>query len=497
MRFVLGFLWIGGAAWAQSVEGTITNSLTGAPIVGAEVQIAGLRHAAYQTNTDGRGSFRFEKVDEGDYFVVVTQSGFQFGPSANRLLRATAGPDPARFDAKLIPLATVSGKVVDGSDQPVPGAEVELFQGSLPKHPGRTDAEGSYSLANIPSGSYVLRAIPTDGLKPPAAIDGERLGWIRTWYPDSTDQKTAAKIVVQAGVALAGINVKLRAVPVHLLRGTVVDLSGAPAAQIPVTFEDGTGKESLSAVSSADGSFEIRDLHDGDWRLTAEKSETATKLRASTMVTVAGKDVDRVELRLAAPFQVPIHVTAPPSLKIPAAVVFMPEEGGAAIPQGHTDVDGNGVIEGVYPGRYQIRTFPLQVGVYLDSVRLGDREVRGQSVELSPGSVAVNIIYKADGGMVRGKVDNCTPATRIAVIPEDSTMQGLEYTQEPARCTEDGHFEIRGLRPGRYYAVALEQLNGEFTDSFADMSALVSRATKLDVRANEASLVDLKIISAP
>ena len=85
---------------------------------------------------------------------------------------------------------------------------------------------------------------------------------------------------------------------------------------------------------------------------------------------------------------------------------------------------------------------------YIDSVRLGEAALEGE-VELSAASSEVVIEYKANGGTVRGTVENCG-AGKILL----RSQSGLAWASKGGACDDAGRFEIAGLRAGEYVALA-------------------------------------------
>jgi hypothetical protein len=249
-----------------------------------------------------------------------------------------------------------------------------------------------------------------------------------------------------------------------------------------------------TAISAKDGSFEFADVYDGNWRLTSEQSGDVV-LQAFAAVSIAGQDAEDVELRLNPPFSVPVEFalqTADATLKIPGRAFLGPEAGGFN-PGGAIDKDGR--IVGVYPGRYQVNFLP-PAGYYAASITLGDREILGQTVEINSGSVPIRIVYKGDGGTIRGTVEDCGNAT-IAVTPEDPAIERGNLGFAPfARCAEDGHFEIHGLPPGRYYAFALPQLDDDKSAFWSSLPSLINKAVTVDVTAGQIATVELKVLAS-
>ncbi len=74
----VGALLVAGSAlFAQVIDGTVVDSLTGAPIGGASVQIENAGKTPYQTISDGQGAFHIEDVPDGTYIAIALMTGFQ------------------------------------------------------------------------------------------------------------------------------------------------------------------------------------------------------------------------------------------------------------------------------------------------------------------------------------------------------------------------------------------------------------------------------------
>jgi hypothetical protein len=487
---VLGALWLLGSALfgpfasAQVVEGTVVDSVSGAPVGGASVQIENAGKTPYQAVSDAQGAFRVEGVADGSYTAFALKSGFQTvrDEAALRPFHVVAGLDPVELKLSLIPRGRMSGRVLDADNHPLAGADVWLFQGNGNGQSSTTGANGGFSFELAP-GDYFLSARAPVKFAPPAPVGDQHYAWAKTWFPGVTQANEAQKIVIHPGVDLAGQDIRLRALNAFSIHGQIREPNGDPAPKITVQLvraDDTLQPLERSAVSEADGSFEFSDVYDGDWRLSAEQNDSV-KLRAFAAVAITGRDADDVELRLAAPFSVPVEIvleTSDAPVKITGNVFLGPEWGGSS-PGGM--IDKSGRIEGVYPGRYQVNFLP-RPGNYAASITLGDREILGQITEFSSGSEPLRIVYRADGGSIRGTVENCGNAT-IAINPEDPAIQrGNMGFSRFAHCTADGHFEIRNLHPGRYYV--------------SDDPSAINKGTSVDVKAGETTTLELKVSEA-
>jgi 5-hydroxyisourate hydrolase-like protein (transthyretin family) len=496
MKLAAAFLAICSGLFGQVIEGTVVDSVSGAPVSGASVQIENAGKTPYQAVSDAQGAFRIEGVADGAYTAFALKAGFQTvqDEAARRPFRVVAGLDAVHLKLALIPRGRIAGHVLDSDNDPAAGSDVWLLQGNGNGLTATADAAGGFSFEVAP-GSYYLSARPPSQFAPPAAVGDQHYAWSKTWFPGVTQAGEAQKIVARPGAELAGQDIKLRAVNAYAIRGRISETNGDPAPKlsVKVTRADDLMQPLVrTAISAKDGSFEFADVYDGNWRLTSEQSGDVV-LQAFSAVSIAGHDAEDVELRLNPPFSVPVEFalqTADTMLKIPGRAFLGPEAGGFN-PGGAIDKDGT--IGGVYPGRYQVNFLP-PAGYYAASITLGDREILGQTVEINSGSVPIRIVYKADGGTIRGTVEDCGSAT-IAVTPEDPAIERGNLGFAPfARCADDGHFEIHGLPPGRYYAFALPQLDDDKSAFWSSLPSLINKAVTVEVTAGQIATVELKVL---
>ena len=78
------------------------------------------------------------------------------------------------------------------------------------------------------------------------------------------------------------------------------------------------------------------------------------------------------------------------------------------------------------PDSYRIMPVAPSGAYYLAAMTLGDRDVFGQPVEFTSGSVPLKVIFRSDGGAIRGTVEECGNAT-IAIAPEDPVSATCEF----------------------------------------------------------------------
>ena len=499
MKVVLPFLMAAAPLLAQVVEGTVINSATRLPAPGVTITIESTARTAFETTSDDRGAFRFEGVPPGLYTAAFSDSGF-LPPApdspARRPFRIAAGSDPVRLQALLTPLGKIMGRVFDAMDRPIAGGQL-LLENSRSAMTRTTDAQGNFSF-QAPPGAYLLSAGPPGDMKPPpAAADEERLGWIRTYYPGVTDARGAVKITLHAGSELWGQDIRIVAAPVRRLRGTLADANGDPTPHVAIHLgrAEGVAPEDIHTESAEDGSFEFPSLHEGDWSLTAQAERGGANLRAFALVTVAGRDVDRIELRLVAPFTVTGAVTLPQAAERrnlrQATVLLRPS---MVAPDGLRQVaikDGAFQIDNVYPGLYKIIALPPGAPYFVSSIKLGGVDALGRYVQISSGSLPIEIDFDSAGGAVHGTVEDCGSAT-VVLAPQEPSLQDPQFVLT-SRCRESGRYEITDVRPGTYYAFALDQWEGP-ADLLANLDqSIASKAVTIRIEAGQTASQDLRV----
>ncbi len=224
-----------------TLEVTVTARATGAPIAQAEVE---LRSAlTWKATTDAQGIARVRGVGAGWAPLAVRAAGF----APNAMMVSTTGVPGSdeRVAVVLASGAAISGRVIDDGGKPVAGARVVATNASEPLpvvDPRRdgvlTAADGRFSIAAVSAGTWRLTATAGDRApvtSVPLSVDG-------------THARSGVELVLAAG---------------GVVRGTVVDATGAPVAgaQIAVVARGFVEwRPRRQAFTGADGSFAIAGL---------------------------------------------------------------------------------------------------------------------------------------------------------------------------------------------------------------------------------------------
>ena len=283
------------------VNGRVVNALTNEPLRGAIVLAAGVEKAGYLTDVNGR--FRLSAAD-GPLTLLATKTGY-----LDVRLQIAPGDRSAPFDVPLTPSASLTGRVLGPTGEPVPGAAVRAaMEGEVLEaraHTTTTDDRGDYVLDRLAAGKYIVTAGRTAGasmrrphpLPVTATVEpGEERDRVDLQVP--ADQGEEAALPLDMMKPAAGTRTPLRAGS-GSITGSVRTRYGRGVANIIVTASPaaeslGIGTPTLSAVSDADGVFVIDGLPAGDFSVIAHRRTTTP-----TMGTVPVSDPTR-----------PIHLTA-------------------------------------------------------------------------------------------------------------------------------------------------------------------------------------------
>jgi hypothetical protein len=466
---------------AQTVDGVLVDSVTRAPLPGVIVTLTG--PARYDATTDEVGAFHIGAVQPDKYIFNIVKAGYRLSPSKRGPLQIDSD---RRLMVEMDPLARIAGRLLYGDGRPAPHAQLRLTNRVGGQARGATtDAAGHFEFEDLHPGSYILSGAAAADVRAPS---GEI--WIPTWFPNTLYRDAAEPIPVGVG-DVATREFRLRSVPVRHIRGVVRDEKGLRSGGVGVRI---LGSEQ-TVETAADGSFDLT-THDGTWPISASRTDGAVEYRGWASVFVARHDLEDVDIRLSRPFSVPVinevegSPDAEPGLQFPAIMLFSADAPGAGILTGTAKKP----IEKVYPGRYSVQAFPSLQGLYLDSVKYGEMDVTGRSVEIWDGTTPIRVFYKRGAPKVRGIVES-GPYAQVLFIPQGETTRpgGMLMTSADS----GGKFQQSALRPGDYYVLAFDASDPVSTGNDARLKALLPHAEKTHFDAGVSVTLNLKLTAWP
>jgi large repetitive protein len=145
---------------SPSITGIVTDSITGKPVAGVTVTVKNSSGTVVGANTTGfDGSYTISGLSAGSYSETLSANNYQ---TANQSNITVSTGEPTAMKNTITPytgkcLGVVSYLDSNNASHPVSGAQVSILDpntGNAIVQPVTTDANGNYSMSNIPIGTY-------------------------------------------------------------------------------------------------------------------------------------------------------------------------------------------------------------------------------------------------------------------------------------------------------------------------------------------------------
>jgi hypothetical protein len=151
--------------------------------------------------------------------------------------------------------------------------------------------------------------------------------------------------------------------------------------------------------------------------------------------------------------------------------------------------------EGIYPGRYWLQTRTSD-DVCVVSVKLGDREMRGQPIDLASGAtVRAEVTLSTHCGAIRLRTvreGQPVPYTKAVLLlsgtPKDPGDMLEDFTND------EGELSFTGLAPGRYLLWAWAVQGAGAMAGPANLAAVSPQATVVDVTEGAPVAIDVPLL---
>jgi len=161
------------ASSVVSAPGVITGRLvtaTGTPAAGVAVSADEENTArTWSATTAADGTYQVKVHPGGDYIIGFRDGSFQqFAPhtvdrSSARHFTVGSG-HTIRVNDRLLPAASLSGRLVDAAGAPVVGAQVHYLTMNASEQATTTDAAGNYSFTKLNPGDIKVYFVTADGV---------------------------------------------------------------------------------------------------------------------------------------------------------------------------------------------------------------------------------------------------------------------------------------------------------------------------------------------
>lgn len=487
-----------------SLQGVLTNAVTGAPVRNANVTLkpllpppegdpaAAVRHAT----SDETGKFAFTQLTPGDYLLSAERPGFlraRFRSKDSQTVHLPPGASVIEVAIQMTPLGRISGRVTDDAGDPVSAAQVtaygfRLIQGRrswVPTGPPTNlDDEGVFRISNLAPGRYYVAAsMPFLAPRPP---DPPPADYVTTFFPSATGPDAAVPLIVAAGNE-ARADIRLRRERVFRVTGTVVDSATGQAPEHPfvVRLQSPRSRPGLPELFDwvMQGRFQFTGVLPGLYTITPSSTEYLMSGRSLTArsygefpVSVSTKDVLDLTVRFQSGFTLTGHV---PGLERGVAVL-RPVRPGMRTYSSPIRPAGEFAFQDVAPGVYHFTISNLPDNIYIRHVAVADRKLNPEYLDLtggSPGKLAVEL--GSDAATLAGATDR-PGEYLVTLLPSAAKAASGVLPLRHARTSPNGKFEIKALPPGEYLLLAWDAadphaaMDAEFHALFASRATLVT-----------------------
>ena len=502
------------ATGTASIRGRVFAADGGRPLRRARIQVngPGLPNNGLTTSTDADGRYEVKELPGGRYNMNVTRSGYlrlSYGQrrpfEQGRPFDLANGQRADNVNFTLPRMSLITGRVLDEASEAISGVRVwafrpVYFEGRrrlIPEgQPATTDDAGQYRLLGLTPGSYYVMAdtretwtIVENGVE-------RTLGYAQTYYPGISGFTDARRVTVGVGQEAGSTDFALIAERAATISGTVYDSQGRPAAgrQIAVGQEfrgpnQTFAMSTMAATVAGDGTFKITGLAPGEYKLSVRTSVdiggAAVQESAGAVVTVAGVDIENFSLITSSGWSLTGAVFTASGEPVPAAVrergrvvarplssdVLALGPNPVATPDnGRVTESSTFTVTGLYgPTRLRVN---LPDDWMVESIQLDGRDITDEAIEARSGNTLgnVQVVINNKINVVAGTVTDAKGAATadgtVLVFADDGGrwLEDSRYVRS-ARPDQQGTFQIKGLPPGDYLAVALEYVeDGSWND---------------------------------
>ena len=483
-----------------------------------------------EAQTDVEGRFEFKELAAGRYRLSVGHPTFV---GRSRSTRATTTTVTLADDEhekgvvfRLAPGAVIRGRVMDEDGDSMPRVMVNVLQQRylrgrrqvLPMGGATTDDLGEFRIHSLLAGRYYVSASPGNTFTA-AATDAQKdtKRYVRMFYPGALELAGASPIEVRSGEEVP-LNLSLVKAETVLVRGTVLTSAGEKGASGAVYFSPVSESMSFGQFPAQirDGAFEAR-VVPGRCRITAMVDEPGQASSdsmsfVSMRVDVAPQGMESIKLVTgSAKVTVRVRVEGATDVKyenIFVSLMRRPDDeddmgsmamGGAS---GRATKEGVVVMERVATGLYDV-TWGLQGSPpqdwYLKSVVWGTHDVTASGVRIGSGAVELQVVISATAARVEGAVldadQHGVQGAFVGAVPEGERRkrdQGYRTTVSD----QSGRFLLRGLQPGRYTLLALEDPEPGVWMDPDFLKTVEDKGDNLSVSENERKQMQLRVIPA-
>ncbi len=523
-----------------AISGIVVKDPDGQPVKKALIELIAENQTEggdYTAVTGVDGLFRIENILPGRYRLFAERNGFLDGErhgarSDGRVLTLNAGQELKDLQVRLQAAAVIRGRVTDEDGDPLASAEVTVLRRTFAsghRHLEQAGAErtndlGEYRVAGLAPGDvYISVSPPPDFralIETGGAAAGERRAADRTatayqttYYPGTTDRSQAAPIQLHAGDDFPA-DFSLIPGPSLTIRGAVVNLPPQSSATIMLQSRDFSLIQN-GAEMHRDGSFVIRDVSPGSYTIVASVDGAPVPMTARQSLQIGSSSVDGLRLapQPGASVRGRLKVESRGGLRFDPGQIFLTlqkvegDDDSGAFTLGdrfenltHVAADGSFGWKDVPAGNYYVQMIGengANRDWFVKSVMAGGRDLSDSGIDVSGGTVGLEVVVSANGGIADGIVVDSKGqpvADAVVVAVPELRLQGRIDRYRKTTTDQSGHFALRGIRPGDYTLFAWESVDGDAYYSPEFLKSYEGQGTVLQLGEGERKEMQVNVI---
>jgi hypothetical protein len=539
------------------IRGRVLAGDSGKPLRRARITLTGpeLGREGRSTSTSLDGRYEIADLPAGRYTIRVTRSGYlplQYGQrrpfEPGKPIQLVDRQTIDRLDFSLPRASVISGQIIDELAEPVADVQVfalrsTYFQGRRRMvavgPPARTDDAGEYRLVGLSPGTYYVQAALRETWTVAENGVERTMGYAPTYAPGAASLTDARRVTVAVGQSAGNTSFALMPGAAASVSGTAADSLGRPIGNRNIMLMQEFGGPTFGmmmmggqATTAADGTFTIRNVSPGSYKLVAQttrdtQSERGTVLEVATqLVTLDGTDVTNLSLTTSMGWSITGTVItdtgaapgAPTSRFGVAARLVDPDlgagpggapppppppgaGGGGAIPDsGRVRDDWSFNVASVF-GAARIRPF-VPDGWTVKAILHDGRDIVDTPMEMKSGEtltdvqvIVSNRVTSVSGQLADDKGAPLVDGTVIVFADEAAKWSDDSRWVRAVRPDQQGKYQIQGLPPGEYLVVAVDYVEEGSWNDPEYLESLRRHGQRLTLREAESRSLSLKPVT--
>jgi hypothetical protein len=435
------------------------------------------------------GKYEFVGVAAGKYSLTGARRGFISASYDEHDQYSTAivtgaGLDTEHLVLRLAPDAVIAGKILDESNEPVRHAMVSLYYDDHSSgvdqirqaRSTQTDDLGEYEFTPLMPGIYFLSASgqPWYAVHPHSETrNGESnekvdapssvgrsldVAYPVTYYPNGTEADDAMPIAIRGGERVQA-DIHLNPVPSLRLLFRVPE-NGSHGYSFPqleqTAFDGSTFVPSTFGAVVSPGVLEVTGIPAGRYNIQLPGQGSVFQMNGIDL-TKDGEEVDVSRSEPVSTVKVSVQISGETTLPQHLSVGLRSGSRGVVVSQA-VDAKGEAELQQVAAGKYEVVVFGGGKPYSITRIRAQGVDVSGHTLSVAAGSSPSVALTLAAGSVeIEGTVTRAGKGfagAMVVMVPKNPEVDRDLFRRDQSDL--DGTFLLRGVVPGSYTVLAIE-----------------------------------------